>query len=209
MNEAHALVFAVAHEVGNHLGAIRLQAHLLDEDLDARALAVASVEIDDLAGRAGPLLALLRPILSPQIEVRPGSSWSALMGGLIAQLEDEGTRGIRVEMNASDGALESAPGVDWLHSLLLAIVGATIPIVPKGGRIALSLAPRGTETALMIEDDGAEEDLSEDSALRGRPLAISIARSMLARLGGRVEWNRSSGETCVELIFPVAAPAGS
>ena len=49
------LAFAIAHEVGNHLGGIRLQAHLVDEDLDVRELAEASILIDGLAGRSGPL----------------------------------------------------------------------------------------------------------------------------------------------------------
>ena len=58
------LAFAIAHEVGNHLGGIRLQAHLLDDELDAREMAQASVLIDGLAGRSGPLLSLLRPLLA-------------------------------------------------------------------------------------------------------------------------------------------------
>ena len=39
---ARELVFAIAHEVGNQLGGIRMQAHLLDEGLEARAVAAAS-----------------------------------------------------------------------------------------------------------------------------------------------------------------------
>ena len=57
MGSRTELAFAIAHEVGNHLGGIRLQAHLLDENLDVRALAEASILIDGLAGRSGPLLA--------------------------------------------------------------------------------------------------------------------------------------------------------
>ena len=37
------LVFAISHEVGNHLGGIRLQAHLLDEELGAREMAAAMI----------------------------------------------------------------------------------------------------------------------------------------------------------------------
>ena len=53
-----ALAFAIAHEIGNHLAGIRLEAHLLDEALGARGLAKASLAIDSLAGQAAPLLAL-------------------------------------------------------------------------------------------------------------------------------------------------------
>ncbi len=218
MHGSNALVFAIAHEVGNHLGAIRLQAHFLDEDLDARALAVASVELDALAGRAGPLLALIRPLLSPPVvassseeaaPAAPGISWRDFLHRLVEEIRDEGTRGIRLESSIPEGLDLRAPEADWLHSLLIAIVGATLPVVPKGGRIALALEPRANEVALTIADDGPEEDLGEDAALRGRSLVVSIARKLLAELGGRVEWDRGSRETRLMLVFPGMAPAAS
>ncbi len=92
--DRRALVFAIGHEVANHLGGIRLQAHLIDEDLDALGLAKTSVEIDALAGRAAPLLALLRPILSERPDPSPPVAWASLLAGLRRQLDDEGTRGV-------------------------------------------------------------------------------------------------------------------
>jgi len=82
------LAFAIAHEVGNHLGGIRLQAHLVDEDLDVRELAAASILIDGLAGRSGPLLALLRPLLSDDWKPAGNSTWAHILGRVQKQIED-------------------------------------------------------------------------------------------------------------------------
>ena len=197
------LVFAIGHEIGNHLGAIRLQAHLLDEDLDRRALATASIEIDGLAGRAAPLLALLRPILASDPPIGAPTSWKNVLGPLSRQLGEDGTRGVRVDVRIppAEGARE-APGADWLASLLIALVGATIADLPRRATLRLWLEARDVETALILEDDGADEDLSPEAPLRGRSLAVSIARWLVGGLGGRVDARRLADRTRVELVFP-------
>ena len=75
----HAIVFAIAHELGNHLAGIRLEAHLLDEDLGVRGLAKASLAIESLAGQAGPLLTLLRPLLGPDSSRPLTVDWASLL----------------------------------------------------------------------------------------------------------------------------------
>lgn len=204
------LVFAIAHEVGNHLGGIRLQAHLIDEDLDPRSLAEGTVAIDELAGRAGPLLALLRPILSGDRQAASGPSWSGLLRGLAQQLEDEGTRAVAVEIGVPDeeveAALARAEG-DWLHPLLMALLGATLGHVPARGSIRLTLEPRGEQAVLVFEDDGEAEDLSPEAALRGRGLVVAIARLLLGHRGGGVEAERVGDQTRVSLVFPARSDA--
>ena len=199
------LVFAIAHEIGNHLGGIRLQAHLLDEELDARALAEASISIDEMAGCSGPLLTLLRPLLSDDWRASGGETWASLLGRVERHFEDEGTRGVRLEREpSSDEGLE-APDLDWLHPLLVALVGATIAHVGARGTVVLALETRENERVFMVEDDGEEEDLSPDAAYRGRPLALAIARELVGRAGGHVNVRRTPGEasnrTRIELIF--------
>lgn len=197
------LVFAIAHEIGNHLGAIRLHAHLIAEDLDARSLARSSIEIEALAGRTGRLLALLRPILSPESRPARRVRWSGILAGLRRQLDDEGTRGITVVF---DDALEvdlSAPAVDWLHALLMALLEATLAGIPVGHSIRLGFESHSDGIALIVEDDGIDEDLSSNAAMRGRPLAVAIARRLVAGLGGRLETVRTDETTRVVLIFPI------
>jgi signal transduction histidine kinase len=208
---ARTLVLAMAHEIGNHLGAIRLEAHLLDEDLDPRSLARASVEIDGLAGRAGPLLALLRPLLSPTVPTTPASgqaaeaaaapAWSSLLAGIAQHYADEGTRGVSLAIEERVNPDWPAPTADWLHSLLIALLDATLAVMPSQGSIRLDVAARNGPILLAIEDDGPEEDLSNEAALRGRPLAVALARELLLLVGGHVETSRGAGGTRVELVF--------
>jgi len=198
----HDLVFAIAHEIGNHLGAVRIQAHLLDEDLDPRSLAQASVEIDGLAGRAGPMLALLRPLLSSQTRTASGAAWSGLLVAIKQHLENEGTRGVSVGIEApSDSDPLPTPEADWLHPLLIVLIDVTLAVTPSGGTIRLGVVAREGESVFFMEDDGSEEDLSAAASLRGRPLAVALARELLRRLGGRVESRRAESRTRVELIF--------
>ena len=203
---AAELVFAIAHEVGNHLGGIRLQAHLLDEELDARELAGASVLIDELAGRCGPLLALVRPLLADVLrDAGGGPRWSTVLAGLERQVRDEGTRGTVVAFAPSEGLDAPAPDHDWLHPLLIALLGATVAHVGRAGRIRVGFASAGDDDVLEIADDGPEENLDESAAARGRPLVVALAQALVGRLGGRVEAARDGAETRVRLHFPRAA----
>jgi nitrogen-specific signal transduction histidine kinase len=201
---AERLVCAIAHEIGNHLGGIRLQAHLLDEDLDARSLAEASVAIDELAGRSGPLLALIRPLLSEEPRASGGETWSSLVDRVRQRVEDEGTRGVRVEFRGVEGEVLGAEGADWVQSLLTALIGVTISHVAPRGSIVLDLDRRGNERAVVLVDEGEEEDLSADANECGRPLLLAIARELIEREGGRVETTRESGRTRVALVFQQA-----
>lgn len=208
----HTLVFAIAHEIGNHLSAIRLQAHLLglgDENLP-KALAETSIEIDSLAGRVAPLLALLRPILSPAMspvtsaEGPPSGavSWSGLLEALGRQIENEGTRGVQVDILAPADPQARAPAVDWLQPLVMALVGSTLDAASESGKIVLETDLLGDEALLVLEDDAAEEDLSAEAPLCGRPLCVSIARRLLASSGGHVKVIRVEDRTRIELVFP-------
>jgi len=210
-----ALVFAIAHEVGNHLGAIRLQAHLLDDDLDARGLAAGSLAIDELAARSAPLLALLRPILGSGPVPRPaeagaggttedpGIGWDRLLDALARELEDEGTRGVRVTIAPCDEPPPRLPQTDWMAPLLRALVASTLAhLVPRGQLAVRVTALPGGASRLDLEDDGAEEDLAPGAALRGRALVVGIARRLVGDLGGRVEITRAGSGTRIGLVMP-------
>ena len=195
------LVFAIAHEVGNHLGGIRLQAHMLDEDLDARSMAEASILIDDLAGRSGPLLSLMRPLLVSDWRPAGASPWSSLLARVQQQIEDQGTRGVRMSMEGEVDCAIEAPDYEWVHPLLVSLLESTMTHVGRGGHLVVRLEKSGADATLIVEDDGDEENLSPDAAPRGRPLAISIARDLMGRINGRVETERAGDRSRVALTF--------
>lgn len=197
------LVCAIGHEVGNHLGGIRLQAHFLDEDLDARALATASVEIDTLAGRAAPLLALLRPILAgPEPPTAAGIQWGPLLGQLRQRLDDEGTRGVPVTIEESKGESIESRAVEGFQNLVYALVSATLDRLDASHSLRLDAEAREDGSVLVVSDDGAAEDLSGEGGLRGRSLVLAIARRLLGGVGGRVETFVREDSTRIELIVP-------
>jgi len=220
-----ALVFAIAHEVGNHLAGIRLEAHLLDEDLAPHALARASLAIDGLAGRSGPLLALLRPLLAPGSRGTAGPELRALLEGVRRQLLDEGAAGRAVELDFSSDtgdAGAAGPSFDGLHGLLLALVGEPHTLTAPGPiRFRLAVGPREVELGCELPGDAFEaSDGSESSrgtagpaapasasalhALRGRVLAVAIARVLVADAGGRVLVSADADRSRVTLVLPRA-----
>ena len=168
------LAFAIAHEVGNHFGGIRLRAHLLDEDLDARELAEASILIDGLAILSGPLLALLRPLLYDDWRPAGDSPWPQILSRIQKQVEDEGAGGTRFEIelgvsHAEGAELEAFTMLehDWLHSLIVTLTEATIAQSGRGGAVVLRLESGASERTLWVEDDGAAEDVAAGAAARG------------------------------------------
>lgn len=209
MGSRTELAFAIAHEVGNHLGGIRLQAHLLDENLDVRALAEASILIDGLAGRSGPLLALLRPLLSDDWKPAEKTTWAHILGRVQKQIEDEGTGGTRFAVELGESAsgnpgadVDQMPDHEWLHPLLTALAEATIAHVGRRCFVTFRLVAGVSESTLWIEDNGEAEDVGAWAAARGRPLVVGIARNLVERIGGRVDANRTESETRIGLIFP-------
>lgn len=205
-DRAKSLVYAIAHEVGNHLGAIRLEAHLLDEDLGPRALAQASITIDAMAGRSGPLLALIRCLLSQAPPRASGETWPSLMRRLARHFEDEGTRAVALEWRIDDESALVGTAPDWAQSMLTAIVGSTLEHVSPRGAVTVVTRPVSGGCGIYIEDDGEAENLESDAAPRGRPLSVAIARELMGRGVGRVDASRIDGRTRVELVFEAPPP---
>ena len=200
----HALVLAIAHEIGNHLAGIRLEAHLLDEELGARGLAKASLAIDSLAGQSGPLLALLRPLLAPGARPAEGVTCARVLEAVRRQLREEGTAGRAIELEIADAASGSL-AIEGLHSLLLALVGLPETSLDANGPIRLRLDRSANEIELVCElpGDACRGALGADAhMLRGRALAVAIARRLVADAGGAVDLQVESDRSHVVLRLP-------
>lgn len=203
------LVDAVCHEAGNLLAAIRLQAHLIDSEAGPRALAAASIEIEDLSDRAGALLALIGPLLDPA----PGAS--ARLGGLFESLGASAggwARGARVEVvHAAADALPPLPlAAHVLEPLLTTLLLGAIDEARPNGQVRLSARLEGREVWIELEDDGSPDESPESwlaARPRGRPLGLALAQVLTASVGGGAEATRSGepARTRVRVRLPALA----
>jgi signal transduction histidine kinase len=201
-----ALALAIGHEVGNLLAAIRLTAHLLDESATPRALAVATVEIEDLAERAGSLLVLLRTALGT-----PASGTRADPTGCLAELRaraDGWARGVRLSVEApGDLPLVAADAEALQHLLATWLAGALEEARPRG-RVRLAAHAEAGSVVFEVEDDGSP---AEDpagwarAALRGRPLGFALGGRLAEAAGGEVQAERAAGSTRLRLRLPALA----
>jgi nitrogen-specific signal transduction histidine kinase len=206
-DEGTRLCLAVCHEIGNLLGAVRLQAHLLDEELGRKQIALASVEIDDLSSHAAALLRQLRPLLAPPLDPLPSEDPASVARSVERELAEQGGRGVQLEVRAPAGMPRVAIEREVIHHLLTSLLYLAREAAQPRGHVALRVEERSGELAFVIEDDAMDaEDPSgwRRQALRGRPLLCAVADHILRRRGGRLEAGRRDGRTRIELLLPRA-----
>ena len=208
-NPGAELVFALCHEIGNLVGAVRLHAHLLDDEMGPRELAMASVELDDLSARATALLTQVRPLLS---EPAPDESVDAAsLVGVVAQLLEEfGGRGKTFVAHAEPDLPAAAIGKEVIQPLLTSLLYASLEAVEVGGKVALLAEVCEGEIAFSIEDDAVPDEdptLWAGQMRRGRPLLCAVADALLRKRGGhlRVSFTEAPRLTRISLILPVAS----
>ncbi|MCG8588721.1 MAG: hypothetical protein MJE66_05470 [Proteobacteria bacterium] len=206
--EAAEIVFALCHEIGNLLAAVRLQAHLIDSDVSARELAAASVDIDQYTARASALLTHVRPLMSADagtpLEVEPGRAAAILQQAI----EDHGTRGVRVDWDCADDLAPVRFDPENLNNLLLTLCFDAIEAARPSGCVVVVCSSVEGGTEISIADDGDEEDgMSEwrSQARRGRPLSWIIAECVLRKGGADFAVARESGRTTVRITLPTAS----
>ncbi|MCH7866593.1 MAG: hypothetical protein IH881_02775 [Myxococcales bacterium] len=199
------LVFAMCHEISNLVAAVRLQAHLLDEELDARGLAVASLEIDDLSARTAWMLALVRPVLSaPPEEIPPiGSGVIAL--GFERALVEHGERGFEIVFEIEPELPDVCAEPEVFHYLLLCHAFGAMEAMDAGGRLRIEVTASEKEVVFAIEDRAPADDQHLTwwkSSLRGRVLESALAHHILTKRGARFEVNRLADCTRTEIAAP-------
>lgn len=204
-DERNAVVFALCHEVGNLVGATRLNAHLIDVESSGIELATASVEIDDSSARICSLLALVRPVLTVAAE-GDGVSAGTLVRGVAEALEEYGGRGVVIEVEAEE-ALPRIPGrLEPLHHLVTSFGYYAVEEARPKGRVWVRAAHSDGRVVFRIEDNGSErEGLGEvgAGAPTGRTLVYEVAKIVLGTLGGGVDVGRAGDVTWIELSLPV------
>ena len=200
-----AALFALCHEVGNLVAAIRLNAHLIDEESSGLELATASVEIDDCASRIRSLLALVRPLLSDsQASVSPASP-DALVQGVADALEEYGGRGVSIAVESAGDLPPVSGRLETLHHLVATLAYHAVEEARPRGRVRIRADRGDSEIVFSIRDNGRkEEGLGEahEGAATGRSLACEVAKVVLGDVGGTVEARRVEDETEILLTLP-------
>jgi hypothetical protein len=192
--DPHPLVFALCHEAGSLLTALRFQAGApagVANDAALRALA------SPLATRLGALLSLIRPLLDGPREL--GAMCDVTQVALRVERE---LRDVGVETTASNSDA-SLPAVrcdaELLRSLLLARALAVVEPGESPVRLTLTTLRCERGVAIRIEDD--VPPAAEGSSASGVALVERVAANLLSPYRGmaRAEPGSGSSKTHFEL----------
>jgi signal transduction histidine kinase len=210
--EATRLIFAVCHEIGNMVAAVRLQAHLLDDDLVPKQLAKTSVEIDDLSARMSAMLALVRPLMSQPRSEPTGVQPLTIFAAVQQALDDYGGRGMTLDVICESDLPGIVTDPDVMHHLLLTLVFGAVETAQHKGTVTVKASLSNGGVVFAVEDD-AEEDTQlmdwREHMLRGRPLTCAVADFILRKHNGSLAVCREDGVTRVSLCFGETGAAKS
>jgi hypothetical protein len=183
--------------MGNLLLALRLQGRLPAEDT--------GVHVSELCGRAGALLALVRPLLAPPSP--SGVEALDLLDALPRVLDLE--HGARVQVAREGAARLPAAAVDpdsLLH-LLLADVYAALAEPPSGGRVRVFAGRDPAGVVFGVEGPGEPGSELEPGRLSGRALTRAVGAALLCGQGGAVRVSPVGEGTRLCFVAPVALGA--
>ena len=202
------LVRALCHDVGNLLAAVRLSAHLLANDIAETERLSVSRDVEDLAARAGALLAQVRPLLAGATLARVRVSPAEVLMALTRALKDRRTGGATLSIARGRNLPDVRVDPDALYHLLLTLVHGSLDAAAPNGRVRVSAKHQGRRVILSVSDDGRQVDLDElrrGSTPRGRELAIRVADAVLRLMGGRAAAELQRRGTRIDLFLPAAA----
>jgi signal transduction histidine kinase len=216
--ELARLVSALAHEVKNPLGAIKLTVETLRdstrEPRDREALELVASEADRLALLVDELRLLgggHRPF-RPE-PVRPGEAVDAVLLLLRRTLEH---RGLRVERDGAAGLADRPVLVDRraLQQALLNVLLNAVEASPPEGTIRVSVSPTERGVAIDVRDEGPGVPESIRARLfqpfvttkeGGTGLGLALARLVAREHGGDLALVPGGPGTRFRLELPLAA----
>jgi nitrogen-specific signal transduction histidine kinase len=199
------LTRALCHDVGNLLAAVRLSAHLLSNDIAETDRVSISRDIEDLAARAGALLAHVRPLLGGDTLARIPVSPAEVLRALARALKDRRMGDVALSIAHGRDLPDIRVDPDALYHLLLTLVRGSLEAAAPDGRVRVSAKHVGRRVILSVADDGRQVDLDEirgGPTPRGRELAIRVADALLRRMGGRAAAELQSSGTRIDLFLP-------
>jgi len=197
--ESAQLLRALGHEVGNLLAAIRLSAHLLGV---GEAGSEAPADIEELAARAGVLLALIRPLLQDGESERACLDADELLAGLGRALEDHRKRSERLLITPPGTDLPAVRAdPDALHHAFVALAVGALEASRSGGAVRVAALRQGDDLVLSVEDE-TESSVGDGDDLLGRSLDLRLVETVVSRDGGRLVVTAGAEGTRAEIVLP-------
>lgn len=185
-----ALLFALCHEMGNLVGAIRLQTHLLDLDMSPRDLVTARSEIDVLGARVSALLSLVRPLEAPtSLDPVAAPDANDVLAVVEHGLETIVLPGVSVEFVPAETPCPMRIDRGAIQALVTSLAHLAIEQVRPKGRVRIAVERADGRTATVVEDDGpVDQPLAswDSDALRGRTLVCALADRIASAFGGGI-----------------------
>ena len=214
-----------AHELRSPLTALKLQAQALRRTQDdaTRDAAVARLNegIDRAINLVGQLLALAREEAGPgAAKLQPVDLQDIVRDAVSHVLPQAQAKRIDLGLVAAEHALPLVNGqLQGLQTLLRNLLDNALKYTPDGGQVDISLALRGREVCMVVEDSGpglpeAERDRVFDRFYRvtgsratGSGLGLAIVKAIAASHGAALTLDRSArlGGLRVEARFPAVA----
>jgi signal transduction histidine kinase len=211
----------VSHEVRNPLGAISLNAELLEDELEAlphgRRAAAAELmgairtQLDVLGGLTEEYLRFAR---LPKPKPEPVDV-AGLVVGLSEFLRPElAGKGVTLQVAVPQAMLTVPADPGQIRQALMNLVRNAAEAMPTGGTVTIRAAWRDAEAELAVEDQGP--GVSPEDAHRifepffttkegGTGLGLAIARQIAVDHGGRLECEPApSGGSLFRLSLPLA-----
>jgi signal transduction histidine kinase len=204
----------VAHNIRNPLASIRAtaQAEAIDlETDDPRRAALGDIvnAVDRLSAWVTDLLRSVSPVA---LEQRPGS-----VSDLVARCVELARPRLREAGLELDVTVPPTPAVSFdqakLEQVVSAVLANATEASPRGGRIAVTVAPDTDTVALRIDDEGPGVPAERRGRLftpfssnksDGTGLGLWLSQKIVTAHGGTITLrDRSSGGTTVEIRLPI------
>jgi PAS domain S-box-containing protein len=213
------LAAGVAHEINNPLAGIRNAFELFKsgvsrEDENFELLELIDREIERISGIVLQMYQLYRRSPSQPSKF----SMAKTLGEVISLLESVARkRGVHLTCDLGSGASNVCLAEGEVKQILYNLIRNALQASPQNEAVSVQLSHSGEEVAIHVQDHGAgvpDEIIplifdpffttkhgSEES---GMGLGLSVSRSLIEAMGGRIEVNSSKGAGAkFSAIFPV------
>lgn len=218
------LARGVSHDVNNALGSVLPIIQEMHEDVRAGRFdrEVFAADLDQVQTSLqvcrrifGGMLSFATRGARRTLEARVGQ---ALEGPLAILQDGLDRRGVRLEIDVPGDLPPVAGGQSDLEQVFLNLITNAREAMPEGGRLFVSARPgRGTVT-IEIGDTGRgipSENLDRiqepffTTKPQGNGLGLSICRSIVWEMEGKMSFTSSAEGTTVRIVLPAVGGAGS